>query len=90
MGAGASGLIAPADPPIPQSEKTKCEKMEIPVDKVLGWNVEEGKIVEPTGPVERQVRISSPVKLMKPGTQSPELVPIKGRGRGRGYGSYRK
>ncbi len=84
--AGASGLIAAADPPIPKSEitkseKTKSEKMEIPVEEVLGWNVEEGEIVEPTGPSERLVRISEPAK---PGTQSQPVLK-KGRGRGRGF-----
>ncbi len=82
--AGASGLIAVADPPIPKSEimkeKTKSEKMEIPVEDVLGWNVEEGEIVEPTGPSERLVRISEPAK---PGTESQPVLK-KGRGRGRG------
>ncbi len=82
--AGASGLIAAADPPIPKSEvtkeKTKSEKMEIPVEDVLGWNIEEGEIVEPTGLSERLVRISSPTK---PGIQSQPVLK-KGRGRGRG------
>ncbi len=84
--AGASGLIALADPPIPHSEKTKSERMEIPVDELLSWDIEEGKVVEPTGPSEHQVHIS---ELVKPGTQS-KLVPIKGHGQGRGYGCYRK
>ncbi len=79
--AGASGLIAAADPPIPKSEKTKSEKMEIPVKEVLGWNVEEDEIIEPMGPSECLVRISEPAK---PGTQS-QLVLKKGRGQGRGF-----
>ncbi len=53
--------------------------MEIPVDELLGWDVKEGEIVEPTGPSEHQVRISEPV--MKPGTQSKPVI-RKGRGRG--------
>ncbi len=77
--AGASGSIVPANPPIPQSEKLKSERMEIPVEELLSW--EKGEIVEPTGPSERQVPISEPVK---PGTQS-ELVFSKGCGFGRGY-----
>ncbi len=82
--AGASGSIAAADPPIPKSEvtkeKTKSEKMEIPVEDVLRWNIEEGEIVEPMGPSERLVHISEPAK---PGTQSQPVLK-KGRGRGRG------
>ncbi len=84
--AGASGLIAAADPPIPKSEKTRSERMEIPVEELLGWNLEEGEVVEPSGPSERLVRISEPTM---PGTQSKPVLK-KGRGRGRGYGSIRQ
>ncbi len=53
--------------------------MEIPIDELLGW--EEGEIIELTGPSERQVCISEPVK---PGTQSKPVI-SKGHGHRRGY-----
>ncbi len=49
VSAAACASIAPPDPPIPQSEKSKSDRMVILVGDLFGWDSDSGEVIEPAG-----------------------------------------